>query len=328
MMAFHLLAPFLALQAQAPLEPQASATTAVSAAAGESSTLRAWDLRVGEMGYRLAVRGAHLCEAKYPATGMLMHHLAEYEPEDQTLMIGRYGLDRGPGILSVIAGTPAAAAGLKAGDVILAVNGLAFRAPRAISAERKRKKRRSLIEESEAQIEQQLRSGPVRLRILREGREMDVTLSSIPACLGRVRLARSHQVNAFASGRYAIMTTALLGFLENENEMAVVLAHEMSHNILGHPDWLDEQGVPKGGPFRAFGKNASRVWKTEAEADRFGLQLMWAAGYDVEAAIPFWQRLYRKYDSLPQIWRTHPSLPVRTRIARETIASLPPRPAG
>ncbi len=300
-----------------------------SGAAG--SSLRQADLRVGAIAYRLALAGRPLCSQPFPLTGLLFHHLAEYEPADRPLVIGRYGLDRGPGVLSVIAGSPAARAGLVAGDVLLAVNGTPFASPAAIAAQRDRDIWRKQVEATELQLEDQLRTGPARLSLLREGRETALTLDSTPACLGRVRLARSRQVNAFANGRYVVMTTAMLDFLRSDDELAVVLGHELSHNILRHPALLDEQGVPKKGLMRSFGKNASRVWKTEAEADRFGIRLMAAAGYDVQAAIPFWRRYLGKYDAFPQLFRTHPSLGARERLTREAIAELgrpapPPQP--
>jgi Zn-dependent protease with chaperone function len=293
-----------------------------------ASTLRQADLRVAAAAYRIALAGRPYCSQPFPLTGMLFHHLAEYEPADRLLMIDRYGLDRGPGVLSVLAGTPAARAGLVAGDVLLSVNGAAFPSPREIAAERKRDVWRKRIEESEMRLEEQLRAGPARLRLLREGRELDVVLDSVPACLGRVRLARSNQVNAFANGRYVVMTTALLDYLRSDDELAVVLAHELAHNILRHQSVLDEQGVPKKGLFRAIGGNAKKVWRTEEEADRFGIRLMAAAGYDVGAAIPFWRRYLGKYDWMPQIFRTHPSLGARERITREAIEALagPPPP--
>jgi predicted Zn-dependent protease len=126
------------------------------------------------------------------------------------------------------------------------------------------------------------------------------------------------------------MTTAMLAYLRSDDELAVVLGHEMSHNILHHPSILDDQGVPKRGFMRAVGKNGKMVWRTEEAADRFGIRLMSAAGYDLEAVIPFWRRYYGKYDVLPQLFRTHPSLGARERIAREAIAALagpPPPPA-
>lgn len=305
-----------------------SATPAIvqSEAGGDAvqvqSTLRESDARVAAIAYRLALNGRPLCPESYPLTGLLFHHLAEYTPSDRALMIQRHALDRGPGILAVLARTPADRAGLKAGDVLLSVNGQPFATGAKLAGEPRRKTWRKLAEAEEARLETALRNGPARLRILRGGAELDVTLDSVPGCHGRVRLARSTQVNAFASGSTVIMTTAMLDFLRSDDELAIVLGHEMSHNILKHPDLLDEQGVPRKGILRSIGRNASRVWKTEEEADRLGIRLVWHGGYDVNAALPFWRRYLGRYDFLPQIWRTHPSLAVRERITREEIAAL------
>jgi Zn-dependent protease with chaperone function len=289
-----------------------------------STTLRKDDLRVARIAYRLALAGAPLCTERYPLTGMLFHHLAEYEPVDRPLMIARYGLDRGPGVLTVLAGTPASRSGLVAGDVLLAVNGRALPSGASVAAEPKREKWRRLADEAEGELETALRRGPAELRVLREGREVALRLGSLQACLGRVRLARSTQVNAFATGRTVVMTLAMLKFLKSDDELAVVLGHELSHNIFGHPAIRSEEGI-----LRGLGiKGASAAWKREEVADRFGLRLMAQAGYDLDAAIPFWRRYLRKYDWFPQIFRSHPSLGARERIAAEEIAAIRREKAG
>lgn len=288
-----------------------------SAPAEASTTLRQDDLRVALVAYRLALSGAALCPERYPLTGMLFHHLAEYEPGDRPLMVGRYGLDRGPGVLAVLAGTPAARAGLVAGDVLLGVNGRPLPTGASVAAEPKREKWRRLADEAEAELETALRRGPAELRVLRAGRELTLRLGSLPACLGRVRLARSTQVNAFATGRTVVMTLAMLRFLRDDDELAVVLGHELAHNIFGHPATRSEEGI-----LRGLGFKASAMWKREEVADRFGLRLMAAADYDLNAAIPFWRRYLGKYDWFPQLFRSHPSLGARERIAAEEIARI------
>jgi hypothetical protein len=305
----------LFLNAPAPAALQA-APMANTPAAG-SSTLRRDDLRVGEVAYRLAHAGAAICPDRHPLTGLLFHHLAEYEPKDRPLMTRRHGLDRGVGILSVIGGSPAAQAGLIAGDTLLAVNGRPFPTGAAIAAEPKRKRWRRRVEEAEGLLEEALRQGPARIRLLRDGRELELTLDSIAGCLGRVRLARSTQVNAFATGRTVVMTTAMLGFLRGDDELAVVLGHELAHNIFGHPATRDEEGLLAG-----LGIKPSAMWKREEAADRFGLRLMHAAGYNLDAAIPFWRRYLGKYDWFPQIFRSHPSLGAREKIATDEIAAI------
>jgi hypothetical protein len=317
MHSLRLAAPLAAFALWAGAASGQVPTPAPVAEAAASTTLRRDDLRVAEVAYRLALAGAPSCAERHPLTGMLFHHLAEYELRDRPLMVSRYGLDRGPGILTVVAGTPAARAGLVAGDVLLAVNGRPLPTGASVAAEPRREKWRRLADEAEAELEAALRQGPAELRVLRDGLETGVRLGSIPACLGRVRLARSTQVNAFATGRTVVMTVAMLGFLKNDDELAVVLGHELAHNILGHPAIRTEEGI-----LRGLGIKASAAWRREETADRFGLRLMAAAGYDLDAAIPFWRRYLRKYDWFPQIFRSHPSLGARERIAAEEIAAI------
>jgi hypothetical protein len=291
--------------------------------ASAGTYLRAEDARVAGVGYRLAVSGKSYCSPSYPATGLFLHHLGEYYPGDQDRAAAEFGLKGGPGVLAVVTGSPAAASGLTAGDVLLSVNGVPFAAQEAIAAEPDAKKRRKLIEQSDAQLEEQLKRGPVKLEVLREGRRLTLPLTPIKACEIRTRLARSTQANAFADGRYAIMTTKMLGFVQNDDELAVIMAHEAAHNLLGHPARLDDEKVPHG-ILRNFGSNAAKVRATEEEADRLGIKLLWAAGYNVNAAIPFWRRLYATFDPIPipKLLRTHPSIGARERMINEVIAEL------
>ena len=287
---------------------------------GRGSFLRADDHRLAAIAYRLALAGAPLCPEPAPLTGLLLHHLGEYDAEGRRLVLAAWPLTRGPGVLAVVEGSPAAASGLAAGDVIAAVNGAAVPSTEAILAIRDAKARRAAIEATEALIEERLRRGPVRLSVLRDGAALDLRLDSRPACPARVRLARSRQPNAFANGRYAIVTTQLLGFTRGDDELAIVVAHELAHNILDHKARLESQKVPRG-LLRRFGKNARRIRTTEEEADRLAVRLLAAAGYDTAAIIPFWRRFYARYDS-PQLFRTHPGLKAREALIVEELARL------
>lgn len=302
------------------LAPAAPAQISGASATSPASSLRPEDARVAAIAYQLGLAGTAYCPQLYPLTGLLLHHLPEYHGSARREMVALQ-LDRGPGVLAVVAESPAAHAGIVAGDVLLAVNGLGFPSPVAMAAIEERDEWRAAIAESEALLETELRKGPALLSLLREGREIALRLDPVPGCPARIRLARSAQTNAFATGRYVIATTALLGFVTSDDELAIAIGHELAHNILEHPAELDAQKVPRGF-LRGFGKNAARVRATEEEADRLGLALVWAAGYDTGAAIPFWRRYYARFDRGPQLFRTHPSLRARERLIAETLAEL------
>lgn len=279
------------------------------------SFLRIDDHRVSTVAYRIATGAIAHCAERIPVAGLHLDHLAEYAVPDRPGLIGLRSLDRGPGVVSVVDGGPAARAGLAAGDVLLLVNGRSLEPVPGIagSAEVARERTGRLLEE-------ELRSGPARLLVLRSGQALPVVLAAQPGCPARVRLARSAEPRAAAGGGKIVLTTAALAETENDDELAVIIGHELAHVVLKHGERLRTQRVPRGW-LREVGKNAGRVLATEREADRLGLKLAWVAGYDVNAAIPFWRRFYAKYDG-PRLFRTHPALPERERLIREVIAEL------
>lgn len=289
-----------------------------SAIKSRASYLRYDDYRVARVGYHLGFMGAHRCQSPYPLTGLSLHHLAEYARPDHARAIARFHLDRGPGVLTVVENSPAARAGLRAGDVILAINGKPLPSGPATSTSNP-KTTRVLLEQTERLLESDFRNGPAELAVLRDGLETNVALRPISGCAARVRLARSTQFNAFANRGYAVVTTNLLRFLKSDDELAVILGHEMAHVILGHAEVLEAQGVP-GGLLRGLGKNARRIRATEEEADRLGLQLTMDAGYDARVALAFWRRYSARVG--PRLFATHPSLKVREKTISDTIASF------
>ncbi|MGF1549936.1 MAG: M48 family metalloprotease [Sphingomonadaceae bacterium] len=297
----------------------ANPALASPASEAPASFLRAEDHRVAKIAYRLAIAGKPFCPDHWPASGLLLHHLGDYEPEDRPVVTAQ-GLGEGPAILSVIADGPAAAAGLRAGDVLLAVNSRRLPDPAAAAAIEDDGARRAAIVAVERILEDALRDGPTELIVEREDKRLAVMLAPISACPLRIRLARSPQVNGFVKDDYVIMTTAMLAYARSDDELAIVIGHELAHVILRHRERLAAE--KSSGLRGALGGNAARIWRTEEEADRLGLMLAWAAGYDLGAAIPFWRRFYGDFAKGGRLFRTHPSLAARERIIAETFDEL------
>jgi predicted Zn-dependent protease len=147
----------------------------------------------------------------------------------------------------------------------------------------------------------------------------------------------SDTVNAFAApGGFIFVTTAALRLAENEDQLAAILAHEISHVRRGHalgsikksryadigvdvfeqtaslsPEQIGQLTKLMDGAIddlihAYFEKGYSR--ETEFEADAVGLRIMANAGYDPHAFVDFLKQLEAHQDTgKGGFYATHPS---------------------
>lgn len=145
-------------------------------------------------------------------------------------------------------------------------------------------------------------------------------------------LLENSQQNAWCmpGGKVAVYT-GILPITKDENGLAVVMGHEVSHALAGHGNerisqatlaqlggavlgstisngqWsrVFEQLYPIGAQvgMLAYGR------QQELEADQMGLFIMAMAGYDPQQSIPFWNRMEAastKSAGVPEFLSTHP----------------------
>ena len=147
-------------------------------------------------------------------------------------------------------------------------------------------------------------------------------------------LVQDDEVNAFCMpGGKIVVYTGLMALVTSDDELAVVLGHEVAHAVAKHSnERMSQQMLAEVGTAAAteavgrvdatkrdtaatvFGLGAqvgvmlpfSR--KHESEADYMGLALMTMAGYNPDAAVGFWKKMAAKGgSSTPAILSTHPS---------------------
>ena len=117
----------------------------------------------------------------------------------------------------------------------------------------------------------------------------------------------SRQINAFClpGGKVAVYT-GLLRIVENRDQLATVLSHEIAHALAHHSNerLTREESGRVGWLF-----NMAYDREQESEADHIGLFLMTFAGYDPDEALDFWQRMQQASQGgqLPEILSNHPS---------------------
>lgn len=261
---------------------------AVAAAPMTLAQMRALDGRVETIGHRLAVASRDLCAAPVWRPGFVLQDLSQFAAGDRPAMIRAFGLDAGPGVQALAAGGPAARAGLRTDDIVLALDGRApppTPLPEAASFDR--------MEAILALVDQAFADGAADIRVRRAGVETEVHVAAERGCPTRFQLVRSGNLIARADGRYVQITTAFGDYAPDDVGVAAVLAHELAHNILGHRARLDAAGVERG-LLGNLGRNARLIRETEDEADRLSVYVLELAGYDLDAAMAFWERFGRR----------------------------------
>jgi beta-barrel assembly-enhancing protease len=124
-----------------------------------------------------------------------------------------------------------------------------------------------------------------------------------------VKLIDSDEVNACTSlGGYQYITRGLLLRLESEGELAAVLAHGIAHTVLHTPTIQAIRQVLLSVSSVSPMQNSAFTWFTctalplsmfngmrradEFDADYFGVQYLYKAGYDVDGYVHFVQRIW------------------------------------
>ncbi|MBB5686542.1 M48 family metallopeptidase [Sphingobium boeckii] len=243
------------------------------------TALQAMDMALSRVGYRLATANVGMCDRRQPASGLLLQGIEQYGADFRASAAVLFALGAAPGVTGVIAGSPADRAGIRANDSVKALNGAALPLAAGPGFDRMA----AVLD----RLETALVAGPVHLDLERAGQNLSVTLQGVPACASRFQVKSSPGFSAGANGRYVEVDAGLLAFADGDDEIAVIVAHELAHNILKHPETLNAQGVSRKA---ILGKDARRIRETEVEADRFSIRLLASAGYRLEAAPLFWAR--------------------------------------
>lgn len=111
-----------------------------------------------------------------------------------------------------------------------------------------------------------------------------VTANNFSAKTVSAVLLKSDSVNAYSLGSnssfsFIYVTKGLVKFVQNDDQLAAVLAHEISHIILGHH------------LARIKSSGSKFNQRQELEADRYSIKLLKKAGFKVQQSIKLLERL-------------------------------------
>ena len=259
------------------------------------ANLRAADARLATVAYRLQTANAALCSDVRPLPGFTVEALSQFSAGDRVRVAAQLGLGALPSVAAVAAGSSAEKAGLRSGDALVALGGIAAPGPGG--------DRYDQIAQTEALIEARLTRGPLDLRVRRSDGERTMTITGDRGCASRVQVIAGGLGATQADGQYAQISVKVLQLAQGDDELAVAVAHELAHNILQH---------------RAK-RTPSR--QAEFEADRLGVWLVARAGYDPDAPVRFWTR-FKAADKTILPDGSHPSWNKRIAAVAAAVAQV------
>lgn len=293
------------------------ATAASHSSTGRFEKLRAQDLRVASVAYRLSLASSALCGNSLSSQhGLVLHSADQYGVADREEADLHFGLGEGVNVMAVVEGSPAAKAGLTADDRLLSVNGKIFISGATAS---EAGPSRASVQRIQQIIAEAMEKGEVTLRVAGPRGQRDVRFRADRGCPATVELLPGAGVNAWADGERVVVSAGILRQCRDDHDLALVIAHEMAHNLLGHGQRLSSPTSTQAGLFLPSGSGVGGTQEAEEEADRLATRLVGAAGYDLSRAESFLTSLSGISPSASGA-RTHPPLERRLALLRVEIA--------
>ena len=207
----------------------------------------------------------------------------------------------------VIQGSAADKAGLKPMDRIVTIFGIA--APNTTDAK----------EDYEEILEENLTSAnlgvPVEMQVERKGKIKNITIKPDNVCPYNLRIDKDDPaINAYANGEDICLTQPIIDYMQDDLELAAIMAHELAHNTLGHSDSKELNaalGALAGGIIDGLANDPSgnganlgaelgrKVYSKdfEHEADYLSVYYVARAGYDYKQVSVVQKKLAARYQN-------------------------------
>lgn len=251
--------------------------------------------RIEEVSFRLMTAAADFCgDRRGAAYGFTLANRYSFGDGMSAAATSAFGLDSSARVLSVTKESPAHDAGLAEGDVITRING------HAVMPGRKSAKivRRAVARAGFGGLDLNIGgANPRRLRV-----------EPVAACDYAIEMLDSDKVNAYADGNKIRITKGMMWFARDDTDLAMVVSHELAHNIMGHAGTFSSM----------FYDKKSR----ESDADYVGLYIMARGAFEIERAAGFWRRLAAAFPGMIESSSSHPLMPARFVAIRKTTAEI------
>jgi predicted Zn-dependent protease len=162
-------------------------------------------------------------------------------------------------------------------------------------------------------------SGNEYMRVQNVLKKLNSNISNPRGFHYKIYLLDTSILNAFTFGGKIFITTEMLSFCNNNDELACIIGHEIAHNELGHIS----ESIKKNNLMNEYlGNNLGDVFYSlsrivfspfsqidEAHSDMRGMDIAIASGYDICQNKSLWDRMSKKegeYNTITNLLSSHP----------------------
>jgi hypothetical protein len=284
--------------------------------------------RLDSLAYPLQLAGADLCGEKTGAVWGFRAETADTHEGPWRAAAVAVGLRPRVTVTSVVTGSAAEGAGLRAGDALTAVNGMTLPDGR----------------EGAKRLAQVLSASPASLLLAyeRDGARASLRIEPDRGCAMPAIVVAKGDINAYADGTNVIFPWAMMRFA-NDAELRVMLSHEIAHNAMRHIEArksnailgallgalgdiaLASQGVNTGGAYTSeFAALGARAFSQdfEREADYVGLYILARSDIPLGDAPMLWRHFAQIDPTAIAFASTHPTTAERFVRLEATVAEI------
>lgn len=317
---------------QAPLPHTPVVTPQMQAARAHLKVIADLQERLYRVAAPLLINNADLCKAQARnLLGFTAKNKYSYPGEYADASAAVLGYDDVLQVSGVLAGSGAARAGLRKGDDLVAAGGKAL--PKGRDAESKAAAIFAPLAANSAALD---------MTIARNGSNKTLSVPVTRACAFRVDLGNADNVNAYADGSRVLLTRGMINFAQSDEALAYVMARELAHNVLGHATQMrnsaamgsviDNLASVRPDLTMLVGSAGIKPMSQDFDvaADNLALYMLARAGYSIEHARSFWQRLSSQYPAtvLNGYTAIHPSVTARLAAIDRSVSEIKAKQAA
>ena len=309
-----------------PVDTTPAISPKVAAAADSLTKMAAMQDRLYRVAAPLLINNAELCKAHARnLLGFTARNRYWYPGEYNEGAQVAFGMGERLQVTGVLAGSGAARSGLRRGDDLVSAGGKTL--PTGPNASSSAGAVFGPLVASKATLD---------MVIERDGKNRELAIPVTRACGFLIELGNTDNINSYFDGTRVMVTRGMLQFAQSDAEVAVLLAKGMAHNILNHATLTRSTGTfssmidnlahvrPDTSMLVGSGGIKAMPAEMDAVADGLSLYLLSRAGYNIDAAAPFWKRLAATYPAtvLNSYVANHPATAARLAAIEKTAIDV------